>query len=142
MAEALIKGRLVGEQRNERVAQAIAAQTSDGNDAGFSGGGSSVVNLHPSLKRRLTRLRKLGAGVAEEEGDFNREERAAAAAKNGKGRSKLFGYGVLGLIVVPLMVIAVALMLVAFVLMAALSLLFTAILMMVVYGLFYLVLPR
>jgi Zn-dependent protease with chaperone function len=140
--EALFKGNLTAEQRAAVMAAATAAETSDDNDGGFSGSGSSIVNLHPSLKKRLHRLRQMGAGVAEEEGDPFRAERAAAAAKYGKRRSKLFGFGLLGLIVVPLIILVVVLMLVVLVMLAALSLLFTAILMMLVYGLFYAVLPR
>lgn len=100
-------------------------------EASQSGGFDGMVALHPSTNRRLQRLRRMGATV----GDID----------SGGGLRQMFSRttgGLLAALLVVLIAIAAVLMVVAVVLLAAVSIVCSAVLMLLVYGLFAVIIPR
>jgi Zn-dependent protease with chaperone function len=117
------------------AAAASAAQAEQG--AGFTGSGSgNVMPFHPPLKKRLAKLRRMGAAVAEV--DLSPQAQARAAGTPLAGNALRIGVGI---IVILLWLLIVVLMCVAIALMMMLSLAFTGFLMLLVYVLFMLIAP-
>jgi Zn-dependent protease with chaperone function len=96
-----------------------------------TGGISGVVSMHPSLNRRLKRLRRMGATV----GDFDARpagfEAMASAANRG-----------LAIVLAVLIGIAAVLTVVVMVMLLAISIALSAVLLLLVYGLFAVVVPH
>jgi len=114
------------------IAQTAVAQAEQ--EGTFSGSTSAVVSFHPPLKKRMERLRKLGANVASDVGQRTR-------ARLRPTTSNVFGYLLMPVLVV-LMLIAAVLMVVVTALLLALSIAACAILMAIVWGLFSVLIGR
>jgi Zn-dependent protease with chaperone function len=100
-------------------------------DGSFSGSSGSMVSFHPPLNKRLARLRRMGATVADVD-------------LYGKNRKPLLSSATnvaLSIAMVPLVLLVVVLLVIVLALLLAVSLLFCGLLMMMVYGLVLLLAP-
>jgi Zn-dependent protease with chaperone function len=127
-AEMRLASRMSGENRAALLAAYAAANEGAGSDSGteesLGGGAGSFVAFHPSLERRLRRLKAQGATI---EPPARRGPRLAGLTR---------ARGAMLLIAVPLMALLVVLFAIVIVLLTGLSLLFCGMLMMAVYALF------
>jgi Zn-dependent protease with chaperone function len=110
----------------QKIMEADRAEKTDN-----SGGISGVVSMHPSLNRRLKRLRRMGAMV----GDLNARPAGFEAMTSATSRG-------LAVIVAVLIGIAAVLTIVVMVMLLAISIALSAVLMLLVYGLFAVVVPH
>jgi Zn-dependent protease with chaperone function len=133
--DAPMTGRDIKELLNPDAARVIAlqkmAEADQAHQQDRTGGMDGVISMHPSLHRRLTRLRRLGATV----GDNNARPGGFAAM------ASIASTGVAALLTV-LITIAAVLTVVVMVMLLAISVALSAVLMLMVYGLFAVIVPH
>ncbi|HQZ91339.1 MAG TPA: M48 family metalloprotease [Thermomicrobiales bacterium] len=131
MSEAEHRAQAVADIRRramEQMPEAAIENPPASKSSGFGG----IVSMHPSVNRRLRRLRRMGAAVDDV------DPRVKRGHQSRKGPASFVVMPVVFVLVAVLAVLMLALLAV----LIAVSVLFASVLMMMVYGLFAVLIPR